>query len=217
MDNTTNKFFTKTFLWMFLGLVGTAIISTFTYYSGLWDKLAYSNAIYVVLIIELVAVLAFSFLFKKMSPTVAGIVYFIYSFINLIKLSCIFELYDLTSIIIAFVSSAAIFGILSLIGYKTKKDLSNWGSILMVLLIVGIIATVVNVFLKSSMLDIALTWGILILFFGITIYDINKLKKLSEDKDLQPEKLHIYGAFQLYLDFINIFIRILQILGNKRN
>ncbi|MBR3255340.1 MAG: Bax inhibitor-1/YccA family protein [Clostridia bacterium] len=217
MENTTNKFFTKTFFWMFLGLVGTAIVAAYTYYSGLWDKIAYSNAIYVVLLIELIAVLVFSFLFKKMSPTVAGIVYFIYAFINGVTLSCLFDLYDLDSIIIAFVSTAAIFGVLSIIGYTTKKDLSNWRSILGTLLIVGIIATFVNVFLKNTMLDIGLTWGLLILFFGITIYDINKLKQLSEDDSLLPEKLHIYGAFQLYLDFINIFIRILRIMGNKRN
>ena len=215
--NVTNQFFTKTFFWMFLGLIGTAIVAAYTYYSGLWEKIAVSNGIVIVAIIELVAVLAFSFLFKKMSPTVAGIVYFIYAFLNGITLSCIFAYYELNSIVIIFIATAAIFGILALIGYKTKKDLSNWRTALMVLLIVGILASVVNLFLKNSMLDLGLTWAMLILFFGITIYDINKLKQLAQDDSLEPEKLHIYGALQLYLDFINIFIRLLQLFGTKKD
>lgn len=217
MENTDNKFFTKTFFWMFLGLIGTAIVAAYTYYSGLWFKIAFSGAIAVVAIVELVAVLIFSFLFKKMSPTVAGIVYFIYAFLNGVTLSSIFAMYELNSIVIAFVATAAIFGILAFIGYKTNKDLSNWRTILFTVLIVGIIASIINLIIGNPMLDLAITWAMLILFFGITVYDMNKLKQLSQEPDLNPEKLYIYGALELYLDFINIFLRLLRLLGKYKN
>ena len=217
MDNTENKFFTKTFFWMFLGLIGTAIVAAYTFYSGLCYQLLFSNAFAVVAIIELIAVLVFSFLFRKLSPTVAGIIYFIYAFLNGITLSTIFAIYELNSIVLIFIATAAIFGALAYIGYKTQRNLSDWHTILTVILIVGIIASIVNLFLQNSTLDILLTWGILILFGAFTIYDMNKLKEISQDESLDQEKLYIYGALQLYLDFINIFLRLLRLFASKRN
>ncbi|MBO6233584.1 MAG: Bax inhibitor-1/YccA family protein [Clostridia bacterium] len=217
MDNTENKFFTKTFFWMFLGLIGTAIVAAYTFYSGLCYQLLFSNAFAVVAIIELIAVLVFSFLFRRLSPTVAGIIYFIYAFLNGITLSTIFAIYELNSIVLIFIATAAIFGALAYIGYKTQRNLSDWHTILTVILIVGIIASIVNLFLQNSTLDILLTWGILILFGAFTIYDMNKLKEISQDESLDQEKLYIYGALQLYLDFINIFLRLLRLFASKRN
>ena len=218
MENEVdNKFFTKTFFWMFLGLLGTAIVAAYTYYSGLWFKIAFSNALPIVAIAELVAVLVFTFLFKKMSPTVAGIVYFVYAFLNGVTLSSIFALYELNSIIIIFVATAAIFGILAFIGYKTNKDLSNWKTILMVVLIVGIVASLINLFVGNEMLDLGITWVMLILFFGITIYDMNKIKMLAQEPDLNQDKLYIYGALELYLDFINIFLRLLRLFAKYKD
>ena len=187
MDNTENKFFTKTFFWMFLGLIGTAIVAAYTFYSGLCYQLLFSNAFAVVAIIELIAVLVFSFLFRRLSPTVAGIIYFIYAFLNGITLSTIFAIYELNSIVLIFIATAAIFGALAYIGYKTQRNLSDWHTILTVILIVGIIASIVNLFLQNSTLDILLTWGILILFGAFTIYDIN------------------------------IFLRLLRLFASKRN
>lgn len=217
MENTDNKFFTKTFFWMFLGLLGTAIVAAYTYYSGLWLKIFLSGSIAVVAIVELVAVLVFSLLFRKMSPTVAGIVYFIYAFLNGVTLSAIFAVYELNSIIIIFAATAAIFGVLAFIGYKTDKDLSDWRTILFTVLIVGIIASLINLFVGNEMLDLGITWVMLILFFGITIYDMNKLKMLSQDPELNPEKLYIYGALELYLDFINIFLKLLRLFASRRS
>lgn len=218
MENTTdNKFFAKTFFWMFLGLIGTAIVAAYTYYSGLWVKLALSGSIAIVAIVELVAVLIFSLLFKKMSPTVAGIVYFLYAGLNGVTLSSIFALYELNSIVIIFCATAILFGVLAFIGYKTDKDLSNWRTILMPALLIGIIVSIINLFLNNSMLDIGLSWFILLLFFGITIYDMNKLKMLSDDSDLNPDKLYIYGALELYLDFINIFLRLLRLFAKYKD
>lgn len=218
MDTQTeNSFFTKTFFWMFLGLIGTAIVAAYTFYSGLCYKILLSNAFGIVAILELVAVLVFSFLFRKLSPTVAGIVYFIYAFLNGITLSTIFAVYELNSIVLIFIATAAIFGILAYIGYKTQRSLTDWRTILTVLLIVGIIASLVNLVLQNSTLDLLLTWGILILFGAFTIYDMNKLKELAQDESLEQEKLYIYGALQLYLDFINIFLRLLRLFASRRN
>lgn len=217
MENVDNKYLTKTFFWMFLGLLGTAIVAAYTYYSGLWINLAINNGFMIVAIIELIAVLVFSFLFRKLSPTVAGIIYFIYAFINGITLSTIFAIYNLNSIVISFVATAGLFGVLAFIGYTTKKDLSSWSTILTTVLIVGIIASIVNLFLQNEMVDILITWGILILFCAFTIYDMNKLKELAQDPELNQDKIYIYCALQLYLDFINIFLKILRFFGSKRD
>lgn len=217
MENTENKFFAKTFFWMFLGLLGTAIVAWYTYSSGLCIKLAIGNGFAVVAIIELIAVFIFSLCFRKLSPTVVGILYFVYAFLNGVSLSSIFILFDITSIGLIFVITAALFGILALIGYKTNKDLSNWSTILFTTLLVGIIASIINLFIGNTMFDLILTWIMLFLFFGITIYDMNTLKMMSQDASLNQDKLYIYGAMQLYLDFINIFLKLLRIFGRSRD
>lgn len=137
--------------------------------------------------------------------------------VNGVTLSVIFAVFELSSIITLFIASAVIYAILAIIGYKTNADLSSWSPYITVFLIVGIVLSIINLFLKSSLLDIGLDWFILILFMGITIYDINKMKLLAEDPNLNNEKIHIYCAMQLYLDFINIFLRILSIFGKRRN
>ena len=85
------------------------------------------------------------------------------------------------------------------------------------LLIVGVVLTIINLFIKSSGLDIILDWAILFIFFGLTIYDTNKIKQMSQMGFCEDEKLYVYGAMELYLDFINIFIRILSLFGKRRN
>ena len=172
----------------------------------------------ILLIAELIAVILFSFLFKKLPPVIVGILYFVYSMLNGVTLSTIFVVFELTSIVYLFVVSAVIFGVLGLIGYKTNKDLSSWHSYLMVFLIAGVVLSFINLFIiKSSTFDLILDWLILALFFDVTIYDINKLKLLQSDETMPQEKIHIYCAMQLYLDFINIFLRILSIFGKRRN
>lgn len=137
--------------------------------------------------------------------------------INGVTLSVIFAVFELSSIITLFIASAVIYAVLALIGYKTKANLTSWSPYITVFLIAGIVLSIINLFLKNSLLDIGLDWFILVLFMGITIYDINKMKLLSEDPNLNSEKIHIYCAMQLYLDFINIFLRILSIFGKRRN
>ena len=138
--------------------------------------------------------------------------------INGVTLSVVFVVYELSSIVSVFIISALVFGILGFIGYKTNRDLNSWGTYIIVFLIAGIVLSLLNLIVfRSSVLDIAIDWLILILFCGATIYDINKNKVLQESADINQDKIHIYCAMQLYLDFINIFLRILSLFGKSKD
>lgn len=216
--NTQNKIFGKTFFWMFLGLLGSGIIAWYTYTSGLYMNFFTNSSMLILLIIELVAVLLFTFLFKKLPPVAVRNLYFVYSMINGVTLSVVFVVYELSSIVSVFIISALVFGILGFIGYKTNRDLNSWGTYIIVFLIAGIVLSLLNLIVfRSSVLDIAIDWLILILFCGATIYDINKIKVLQESADINQDKIHIYCAMQLYLDFINIFLRILSLFGKSKD
>ena len=213
----TNSVLTNTFFRMFLGLAASAIAAFYAYYSGLYVTMVMNGYYSILAIIELVVVIVFSLLFRKLSPTAVTVLYFAYAFLNGFTLSVIFAAFEMTSIAYAFIGTAALFGVLSYIGYKTDKDISNWGTILTVSLLIGIILTFVNFFIGSSMLDIILNWAILFIFFGLTVYDMNKIKAMQEMGFCDDEKLYVYGAMELYLDFINIFLRILSIFGKHRD
>ncbi len=202
---------------MFLGLLGSALVAWYTYSSGLFIDILFKGYFNILLIIELVVVIVFSLLFKKLPPTIVGILYFLYAMINGVSLAVIFVVFELSSIVWLFIASSALFGGMALYGYKTNKDLSNWRTLLFGVLIVGLILSIINLFLGNSMLDIILDWVILLVFFGITAYDMNKIKQLQFEDGLDKSKLHIYGAMELYLDFINIFLRVLSIFGKRRD
>lgn len=202
---------------MFLGLLGSGLVAWFTYSSGLFFKIMIYDYFNVLLIVELAVVILFSLLFRKLPPIIVAILYFVYSMINGMSLSVIFFAFQLRSIIWLFIASSVLFGGMALFGYITKKDLSNWRILLLSVLIIGLILSVINIFAGNSTLDIILDWVILFVFFGITAYDMNKIKQLQYDESLDKSKLHIYGAMELYLDFINIFLRVLSIFGKRRN
>ena len=212
-----NDVLPKTFFWMFLGLLGTAIVSWYTYSSGLFATILLEGYFSFLLILEIIVVLLFSFLFKKLSPTMVGILYFIYAAINGVSLATIFYIFELNSIILLFVVSSLLFGGFAFYGYKTNKDLSNWRTLLFGTLIAGLVISLFNLFFRNSMLDIIIDWVILLVFFGITAYDMNKIKQLAMIDTINQDKIHIYGAMELYLDFINIFLRILSLFGKRRN
>lgn len=214
---TENKVLGKTFFYMFLGLLATALVSWYIYASGYINKLVFSGTFEVMLIIELLVVIVFNLLFKKLPPIGVAILYFIYAFVNGVTFSVIFAAFELNSIIYLFFAAALLFGIFAFMGYNSKKNLSSWSSYLLPLLIVGLVVSLINIFLNNSIIDIILDWFILILFFGITMYDMNKIKELQNSRIVKNDKVYIYGAMELYLDFINIFIRILSIFGKKKD
>ena len=213
----TNSVLTNTFFRMFLGLLASTVTAFYAYYSGLYIDVILNGSYIGLAIAELVVVLVFSLLFKKLSPTLVTILFFAYAFLNGFTLSVIFAAFEMTSIAYAFIGTAGVFGILSFIGYTTKKDISNWGTILTIALLIGLVLTIVNLFIGNSFLDIVLDWAILFIFFGLTIYDMNKIKQMQQMGLCEDEKLYVYGAMELYLDFINIFLRILSIFGKSRD
>lgn len=217
MEEQKDNLLPKTFFWMFLGLLGTALMAWYTYSSGLFYKIALTGSFSGLLIAELVVVLLFSFLFKRLPPTIVAILYFVYSLLNGVTFSTIFIVFQLNSIILLFVICALLFGGLALLGYKTDKDLSNWHNLLYGVLIACLLVSIINLFLGNSFVDIVLDWVILFIFFGITVYDMNKIRMLEADPSLDHSKLHIYCAMELYLDFINMFLRLLSIFGKRKN
>ncbi len=216
MEEKQYKLIPNTFFWMFLGLLGTALIAIFSYSTDLTVNLVQDGLFTVILIFELVVVLLFSFLFKKLPPIVVTILYFLYAFVNGLTLSVIFYVFELESIVILFFGAAALFGAMGLYGYKTNVDVSRWKPILFWTLIIGVVLSIINLFIGNSFLDILIDWAILITMFGITVYDMNKIRRLAEDPDIDQNKLHIYCAMQLYLDFINIFVRLLSLFGKRK-
>ncbi len=212
-----NSVLTNTFFRMFLGLLASAITAFYAYSSGLWMNLFQNGTYLVFAVIELVVVIVFSLAFRKLSPTMVTILYFAYAFLNGFTLSIIFVAYQMTSIVYAFVGSAALFGALAFIGSKTKKDVSNWGTILLTALLIGLVLSIINLFIGNSVLDIVLDWAILFIFFGLTIYDVKKIQIMHDEGICEDEKLYVYGAMELYLDFINIFLRILSLFGKSKD
>lgn len=207
----------KTFLWMFLGVLGTAIVAVFTYTTGLAESFVFNGTYGLICVAELVVVLIFSLLFRKLSPTAVTILFFGYAMISGVTLSTIFYIYEVSSIVMALFGSAVVFGALAYAGYKTDKDISSIGNILMIGLIVGLVLSILNIFMGNTMLEIALNWGILAIFLGFTVYDMNKIKMILSSNEYDEDKVAIYGAMELYLDFINIFLRILAIFGKRRD
>lgn len=212
-----NSILTNTFFRMFLGLFASAITAFYTYYSGLYINIVMSNSYAILAVVEVAVVFVFSLLFKKLSPTAVTVLYFAYAFLNGFTLSVIFAVYEMSSIAYCFVATAALFGVLAYLGAKTDKDISNWGTILTVALLVGVVLTLINLIIHSTYFEIILDWGILFIFFGLTVYDMNKIKRMQEMGFCEDEKLYVYGAMELYLDFINIFLRILYLFGKRRD
>lgn len=212
-----NKVLSKTFLWMFLGLLVTGIVAWYTYSSGLFISLIMNNTFTILLIVEVVVVLLFSLLFRKLSPTLVAILYFVYAIINGVTLSTIFVVFEMTSIYVCFFTAAIAFAIMGFLGYKTNMDLGRFAPMLYGLLIAGVISSVINLFIGNSTFELVISWVVLAVFFGITAYDIQRIKQMQYSDIIPEDKLHIYGAMEIYLDFINIFLRILSIFGKRRN
>lgn len=209
--------YSKTFFWMFLGLLGTAITAWYTYSSNILESLILNETYWMVLIAELVVVLLFSFCFRKLSPTVVTVLFFLYAMINGLSLSTIFVAFDLGTIFKAFLSTSLIFGVLAVVGSKTQINIAKWGNILFSMLVVGLILTIVNIFIGSTTFEIALNWIMLAVFFGLIIYDMSTIRELKESGQFKEDKIAIYCAMQLYLDFINIFLRILRLFARRND
>ena len=211
----TSKLMPKVFLWMFIGLFvsfGTG------YYVSIHPNMIYnlfSGYMFLILVlIEFGVAIFLAARIRKMKPMTAIISYLLYSFITGLTLSSVFLSYSMSSILTIFGVTASIFMIFAILGYVTKIDLTKLGTYLSMALIGIIIVTLVNLFFGSSMIDMIVSIVGIIVFIGFIAYDIqtvkNNLYQIGEETNLA-----VYGAFMLYLDFINIFLDLLHLFGDS--
>lgn len=210
----------KVYSWMTLALVVTALTAMFVAHSESILGLIFGNSAipFILMLVEVGVVIYLSARINSISFNTAITLFGVYSVLNGVVLSVILLVYDLTTIYAAFFATAGTFGAMSFIGYTTKKDLSGLGGILTMSLIGLIIASLVNVFLHNDMLTSIITYAGVFIFVGLTAYDTQKIKQmLAFSNGADQRKIGILGALSLYLDFINLFLYILRLLGSRKN
>ena len=212
----------KVYLWMTLALVITGFTAYYVASSESLMMALFSNQIifWGLVIGELVLVFSLSAAINKLSLTAATLMFVLYSVINGATMSFIFLVYTASSVTNVFLITAATFAVMAFFGYFTKTDLTSWGKILMMALIGIIIATIVNIFTKSEGLAVILNYLGVLVFVGLTAYDSQKIKQMlmqAPDAGEGAQKVALLGALSLYLDFINLFIYLLRILGSRRD
>jgi FtsH-binding integral membrane protein len=210
----------KVYVWMTLALVITGVTAYGVATSpGLMMAIATNKLLFWGLIIaEFGLVVAISAAINKLSLTTATLLFVLYSVINGATLSFIFAIYTMSSIASVFFITAGTFAVMAVIGYTTKKDLTSMGKILFMALIGIIIATVVNIFLKSTGLQMIVSYLGVLIFVGLTAYDSQKIKQMllmAPDAGEGAQKIALLGALSLYLDFVNLFIYLLRIFGRR--
>lgn len=219
MDNSMSKFFSKVYLWMFIGLFlsgGVAYISSTT--PVVMQILMKHMFLFIAL--ELITVLVLSLARNKLSPLAAKLLFILYSIISGATLSSIFLVYKIDSILLVFVSSSLLFGLMALYGYITKNDLSTFGKVLLFGLFAIIIMGIFNIFIGNSMFDLFISVVSVIIFLGLTAYDMQKLKAIYSyygPNEEELSKASIYGALDLYLDFVNMFLKLLHLFGKEKD
>ncbi|MCE9880327.1 MAG: Bax inhibitor-1/YccA family protein [Hafnia paralvei] len=208
--------------WMTCGLLLTSIVAWYAANSEKITYLLYTNRIALIglIVVQLGLVFVLSGMISKLSGSAATAIFMLYSALTGLTLSSVFIVYTGASIGSTFIITAGMFGAMSLYGYTTKRDLSGIGSMMFMGLIGIILASLVNIWLKSPALMWVITYAGVIIFVGLTAYDTQKLKAMGEqlspdDKD-NFRKYSILGALTLYLDFINLFLMLLRIFGNRR-
>jgi FtsH-binding integral membrane protein len=210
----------KVYVWMTLALVITGVTAYGVATSpGLMMAIATNKLLFWGLIIaEFGLVVAISAAINKLSLTTATLLFVLYSVINGATLSFIFAIYTMSSIASVFFITAGTFAVMAVIGYTTKKDLTSMGKILFMALIGIIIATIVNIFLKSTGLQMIVSYLGVLIFVGLTAYDSQKIKQMllmAPDASEGAQKIALLGALSLYLDFVNLFIYLLRIFGRR--
>ena len=208
--------------WMTCGLLLTAFVSWFAANTPAVMELVFANRItfFGLIIVQLGLVFVLSGMVHKLSGAVATGLFMLYSALTGLTLASIFLVYTYSSIAGTFVVAGGMFGVMSFWGYTTKRDLSRMGSLLFMALIGIVLASVVNYWLKSTALMWAVTYIGVLVFVGLTAYDTQKLKNIGENINVEDKenlrRYSIMGALTLYLDFINLFLMLLRIFGNRR-
>jgi hypothetical protein len=217
-----SNFITKVYAWMSMALMITALVAAYVASSPEMIRAIFGNRVlfYVLIFGELGLVMFLSAALNRMSAMTATILFIAYSAVNGLTLSVIFLVYTAGSIGTTFLVTAGTFGAMSIYGYTTKRDLTSMGNLLFMALIGFVIASVVNIFLQSTVFYWVCTYIGILIFVGLTAYDTQKLKEMSAEGFETSEGMRkgaIMGALALYLDFINLFLLLLRLFGNRRN
>ena len=220
-EQAIKSFMPRVYLWMFAALLVTAVVAWTTFGSEALQNLFFGNPFITIglFIVQIALVIALSAAISRLSAPVAMVIFFAYAALTGVVFSSIFLVYTGTSIASTFVATAGMFGVMSIIGLTTGMDLTRIGNIAFMALIGIIIASLINFFLQSE----ALYWiisvvGVLV-FIALIARDTQKLKNLAYQTDVNSEqgsKASIMGALVLYLDFINLFLFLLRLFGNRR-
>ena len=208
----------KVYVWMTMALAITGLTAYGVATSPTLLQMIYGSrfGIWVLIIAELALVFWISARIEKLSLTSATLLFILYSVLNGATLASIFFIYSPSAITKVFFITAGTFGVMALYGYFTKSDLTSWGKILMMGVLGLIIALIVNMFLKSAMMDLILSGIGVLVFTGLTAYDTQKIKQLlavQTDMGEGAQKIALLGALSLYLDFINLFLYLLRFFG----
>jgi len=219
-------FMSQVFTWMTLAMIVTAGTAWWFASSDAWKSLinaetgSLTGLGWIVTLAPLGFVLLMSFGFQKLSALAMTLLFIAFSVLMGMSLSFILLAYTAASVFKTFIVTAGMFGIMAVAGYTTKTDLTKFGSILMMGLVGIILAMLVNFFLHSSSLEYIISILGVLIFTGLTAYDVQRLKKIGTGAGTYGEenskKLSILGALTLYLDFINLFLFLLRFLGNRR-
>ncbi len=218
---TISAFMSRVYMWMFIGLFITAIAASITIGVPSIFAFVYTHQLvfWGLIIAEFVLVFSISGAINRISASTAGMLFITYSILNGVLFSSLFLIYTSTSIALAFLTASAMFLVMSIYGLVTKKDLTSWGSFLFMGLVGIIIAALINIFLKSPMMNFVISGVGVIVFTGLTAYDNQRLKKMGYEiagNGALAKKMSVVGALMLYLDFINLFIMLLNLFGERR-
>ncbi len=207
----------QVYAWMGGGLLVTALLAMVTLSSPAMLNAVFGNRLvfYGLLLGELGLVIAISAAINRLSEATATLLFVLYAALNGVTMSVIFAVYTAESVVSTFVITAATFGAMSAYGYLTKRDLTGWGSFLFMGLIGVVIASLVNIFTRSSAVAWVISAAGVLVFTGLTAYDTQKIKTMAAT-GAEGRKPAILGALTLYLDFINLFLMLLRLLGNRR-
>jgi FtsH-binding integral membrane protein len=218
-DVGLQKYMRSVFNNMGLGLLLSGIISYIVGTDPQLFMLFFGGPqVWLVMLAPLALVFFIGFKIQDMTPSTAKMWFFIYAGLTGLSLASIFAIFKLGSILQVFFISATMFGTTALYGYTTKKDLTNMGTFLMMGLIGVIIAGLVNIFLQSSMLQFVISLLSVVIFVGLTAWDVQQIKSIYYDTyGDDRERAGIMGALTLYLDFINIFVNLLQLVSERKD
>ena len=210
------------YVWMTLALVITGLTAMYVAKSMTLIQLMMENSLFFwgLLLAEVGVVVYLTARIHRMAFSTATVLFILYSLLNGVTLSVLFLVYTFSSIATTFFVTAGTFGAMALFGYVTRRDLSRIGSLCIMGVIGLIIASVVNFFLHNSMMDLVISCAGVLVFVGLTAYDAQKIKRLLMTEGMEvnetTQKIALLGAMTLYLDFINLFIYLLRLLGDRK-